>query len=329
MENTTINQPNQENKLSPKSLFKLQPAEEENVQQPIIRLKKKRMRLTNSLGELTKNFLDYIINKGEEKIDLNEAVKQMKVKKRRIYDITNVLEGIGYIKRIKKGKIKWIKKGLIPTKGNKNNSQENTPKKEKENKTGNENPQESNEEYPKLVMENKMLEHYISQMEENIRNISEDPDNKNFLYVTSEDLQEIAKDDKINIIAIKTPPGATVEVPDRESAKEMWENLSKTVLTEKEKKSIMEDMSMDNQMFVEAETGKLSLYLITPNSEYQEIASKVNSEVQSNFCFGQFQMAKEDSKELSRNNVQNKYDNNNSGTHGFINSVPDISNKNK
>lgn len=40
-------------------------------------------------------------------MDLNEAVNKLNVQKRRIYDITNVLEGIGLIVKYKKNKIKW------------------------------------------------------------------------------------------------------------------------------------------------------------------------------------------------------------------------------
>jgi len=38
---------------------------------------------------------------------LNDAVDELQVQKRRIYDITNVLEGIGLIEKYKKNKIKW------------------------------------------------------------------------------------------------------------------------------------------------------------------------------------------------------------------------------
>lgn len=41
-------------------------------------------------------------------IDLNVAVDLLKVQKRRIYDITNVLEGISYVEKIQKNTIKWI-----------------------------------------------------------------------------------------------------------------------------------------------------------------------------------------------------------------------------
>lgn len=41
-------------------------------------------------------------------LDINEATRELEVQKRRIYDITNVLEGIGYIQKIHKNKMKWI-----------------------------------------------------------------------------------------------------------------------------------------------------------------------------------------------------------------------------
>lgn len=41
-------------------------------------------------------------------VDLNQAMKELKVQKRRIYDITNVLEGINIIVRFKKNHVKWI-----------------------------------------------------------------------------------------------------------------------------------------------------------------------------------------------------------------------------
>ena len=40
-------------------------------------------------------------------MDLNDAAKVLGVQKRRIYDITNVLEGIGLIEKSIKNKIKW------------------------------------------------------------------------------------------------------------------------------------------------------------------------------------------------------------------------------
>ena len=67
-----------------------------------------RSRNESSLSVLTVKFLDLLKNSPNGMIDLNEAVKKLKVQKRRIYDITNVLEGIGYIQKFAKNTIKLI-----------------------------------------------------------------------------------------------------------------------------------------------------------------------------------------------------------------------------
>ena len=54
---------------------------------------KKKSRQINSLDEITKKFLKCVIETESNIINLNVVMKKIKVKKRRIYDITNVLEG--------------------------------------------------------------------------------------------------------------------------------------------------------------------------------------------------------------------------------------------
>lgn len=49
------------------------------------------VRQQNSLSVLTRKFIDLITCAKDQVIDLNTAVKELKVQKRRIYDITNVL----------------------------------------------------------------------------------------------------------------------------------------------------------------------------------------------------------------------------------------------
>lgn len=65
-------------------------------------------RQDNSLSVLTRKFVELIKKSDQNTIDLNEAVKILSVQKRRIYDITNVLEGIGYVEKLHKNKIKWV-----------------------------------------------------------------------------------------------------------------------------------------------------------------------------------------------------------------------------
>lgn len=68
-------------------------ASHNSITKKTITIKKRK---DNSLVELTKNFLNYIKKESpiDNTIQISKMVKKLKVKKRRIYDITNVLEGI-------------------------------------------------------------------------------------------------------------------------------------------------------------------------------------------------------------------------------------------
>lgn len=64
-------------------------------------------RFDSSLGLLTKRFLGLLQSAENGILDLNLASVTLAVQKRRIYDITNVLEGIGLLKKISKNNIQW------------------------------------------------------------------------------------------------------------------------------------------------------------------------------------------------------------------------------
>uniref|UniRef100_A0A804UC17 E2F/DP family winged-helix DNA-binding domain-containing protein n=1 Tax=Zea mays TaxID=4577 RepID=A0A804UC17_MAIZE len=63
-------------------------------------------RYDSSLGLLTK-FLNLLKGAPGGIVDLNNAAETLEVQKRRIYDITNVLEGIGLIEKKLKNNIRW------------------------------------------------------------------------------------------------------------------------------------------------------------------------------------------------------------------------------
>ena len=46
-----------------------------------------------SLNDVTNKFIEYVSKSATKEIDLNELSTTLKVPKRRVYDITNVLEG--------------------------------------------------------------------------------------------------------------------------------------------------------------------------------------------------------------------------------------------
>ena len=64
-------------------------------------------RYDTSLGLLTKRFVSLLMTADDGVVDLNKAADQLGVQKRRIYDITNVLEGISLISKKSKNNIEW------------------------------------------------------------------------------------------------------------------------------------------------------------------------------------------------------------------------------
>lgn len=65
-------------------------------------------RYDSSLGLLTKKFIALLRSSAHGDLDLNCAASQLKVQKRRIYDITNVLEGIQLIEKNSKNHVQWM-----------------------------------------------------------------------------------------------------------------------------------------------------------------------------------------------------------------------------
>uniref|UniRef100_A0A8C0FSG3 E2F/DP family winged-helix DNA-binding domain-containing protein n=2 Tax=Strigidae TaxID=30459 RepID=A0A8C0FSG3_BUBBB len=65
-------------------------------------------RYDTSLGLLTKKFIRLLNESPDGVVDLNRAAEVLEVQKRRIYDITNVLEGIQLIRKKSKNNIQWM-----------------------------------------------------------------------------------------------------------------------------------------------------------------------------------------------------------------------------
>uniref|UniRef100_A0A493THS9 E2F transcription factor 6 n=1 Tax=Anas platyrhynchos platyrhynchos TaxID=8840 RepID=A0A493THS9_ANAPP len=72
-------------------------------------LKAKRPRFDASLVYLTRKFMDLVKRAPDGVLDLNEVATTLGVRKRRVYDITNVLDGIHLIQKRSKNLIQWSK----------------------------------------------------------------------------------------------------------------------------------------------------------------------------------------------------------------------------
>ena len=219
----------------------------------IQKLKKKRLRQENSLGELTTNFIDYVKTKGLELININEIVKKLKVKKRRIYDITNVLEGIGYIKKLGKNQIKWIKADFL-----------------KENIILNNNNEDSNKinKFLELKKENDKLDLFLKEINLEFEKINEKPETKNYAYVTYDDLKNLADNNNNKMIAIKAPIDTNIEIIDNKNIENVKENIGNVFNDDKE---ILDNFKKENQIFMESKNGEISVYVIFNNERENSI----------------------------------------------------------
>ncbi|KAL1558257.1 transcription factor E2FB-like isoform X2 [Salvia divinorum] len=157
-------------------------------------------RYDSSLGLLTKKFINLIKHAEDGVLDLNKAADTLEVQKRRIYDITNVLEGIGLIEKNLKNRIQW--KGLDVARPGE--ADESVPALQ--------------EELENLNIEESRLDDRIREMQEKLRGLIEDKSNERWLFVTEDDIKCLPCFQNETLIAIKAPHGTTLEVPDPDEA---------------------------------------------------------------------------------------------------------------
>jgi sugar-specific transcriptional regulator TrmB len=112
-------------------------------------------------------------------LDLNFAAQQLEVQKRRIYDITNVLEGIGLIEKKSKNNVRWryniITEGLIICRG--------SPPEEGQVDSGElQHLQQLREELAMLKAEESLLAEYTETAQGLLRAMAEDEECKQYIF---------------------------------------------------------------------------------------------------------------------------------------------------
>ncbi|KAK7080133.1 Transcription factor e2f4, partial [Halocaridina rubra] len=152
-------------------------------------------RQEKSLGLLTSKFVTLLQEAEDGILDIKSAADQLAVRqKRRIYDITNVLEGIGLIEKKSKNSIVW--KGGGPG----SNTQEFTDR-----------VALLKGEITELDQHEKMLDQHKQYVQQSIKNITEDLSNYKMAYVTHDDICSYFEGD--TLLAIQAPSGTQLEVP--------------------------------------------------------------------------------------------------------------------
>uniref|UniRef100_A0A3Q4HWY9 E2F transcription factor 3 n=1 Tax=Neolamprologus brichardi TaxID=32507 RepID=A0A3Q4HWY9_NEOBR len=153
-------------------------------------------RYDTSLGLLTKKFVDLLAQSSDGVLDLNLAAETLQVQKRRLYDITNVLEGIHLIKKKSKNNIQWMGCSLLEVEGALSQRQRLTA------------------EVSALADEEQRLEQLIQRCSLDMRHMSELPGNQKYPFVNIK--QGSLRDQ--TVIVVKAPTDTKLEVPDPEES---------------------------------------------------------------------------------------------------------------
>ncbi|XP_070768514.1 transcription factor E2F3-like [Enoplosus armatus] len=153
-------------------------------------------RYDTSLGLLTKKFVDLLAQSSDGVLDLNLAAETLQVQKRRLYDITNVLEGIHLIKKKSKNNIQWMGCSLLEVEGALSQRQRLTA------------------EVSALGDEEQRLEQLIQRCSLDVRHMSELQSNQKYAYVTYQDIKQLGNLRDQTVIVVKAPTDTKLEVPD-------------------------------------------------------------------------------------------------------------------
>nr|XP_055066755.1 transcription factor E2F3-like [Misgurnus anguillicaudatus] len=153
-------------------------------------------RYDTSLGLLTKKFLQLLAQSSDGVVDLNQASEILKVQKRRLYDITNVLEGVHLIKKKSKNNIQWMGCSLSEVGG---------VLSERETLSS---------EITQLVEEERRLDELIQSCTQEVKRMTESSHSQKFAYVTYQDLRQDRGLRDQTVIVVKAPSETKLEVPD-------------------------------------------------------------------------------------------------------------------
>eukprot|EP01136_Pigoraptor_vietnamica_P040027 Opistho-1_new@11476 len=154
-------------------------------------------RYDTSLGLLTRKFVNLLKEAPDGILDLNKAADQLQVQKRRIYDITNVLEGIGLIVKKSKNNIHWRGTGAA-----------------NDTEDANARVDELREEITELQERETKLDLDARIIQESLRALADNKDYVSLAYVTESDIRGIESFRGQTLIAIRAPSGTRLEVPD-------------------------------------------------------------------------------------------------------------------
>ncbi|XP_032860443.2 transcription factor E2F6 isoform X2 [Tyto alba] len=156
-------------------------------------VKVRKPRFDASLVYLTRKFMDLVKTAPDGVLDLNEVATTLGVRKRRVYDITNVLDGIHLIQKRSKNLIQGSNLDQVVGKA----------------------PEHQNikDELSDLSAMEEALDELIKDCAHQLFELTDDKENAKLAYVTYQDIRSIQAFQEQIVIAIKAPEETKLEIP--------------------------------------------------------------------------------------------------------------------
>ncbi|OHT13178.1 transcription factor E2F [Tritrichomonas foetus] len=143
-----------------------------------------------TLVTLTQDFLNVLTSSEGKEVDLSQCENDLGVSKRRLYDVTNVLAGIGVVERSGKAKVKWI--GCGKSKDEMSMIQEYTEKEAE-------------------------LDKMISFIDQQLESISTSSELAEHGWVSYDDILTLAQNPGMCMYSLKGPTNLTILAPEGEN----------------------------------------------------------------------------------------------------------------
>ena len=137
----------------------------------------------HTLVSLTKGFIALLANSNGE-VDLSDAENILHASKRRLYDVANVLAGVGLVARSGKSKVRWI--GELT-----------------------DNPDVANE--SKITEREAEIDAMIHEVDNCINDLTSSELFKNYAWVTEKEIYDIVNNEDVALYAFKGSPNLVVE----------------------------------------------------------------------------------------------------------------------
>lgn len=143
-----------------------------------------------TLVNLTRGFISMLQESNGSEVELVTAEKALGASKRRLYDVTNVLAGIGLIERCGKSKVRWVGQPTVIDDNSINNI---------------------------LMEREREIDRLTQTVDEQLKDLSQSELFREKAWVSEEDIRKLDPDGSTTLFALQGPQSMTIQIVDQES----------------------------------------------------------------------------------------------------------------